>query len=265
VLARAVIGAVLSVFVAVAARRARTLATSGVIVASVMGTISLAAGWSWGALLLTMFVSASILSRFRERQKAKRVGPVVEKGAERDAGQVLANGGVYAVAALGSLLGPSPIWYAIGAGALAASAADTWATEVGTLAEGDPISIISGRRVAPGTSGGISLLGTAAGVGGALFIGAAAALAEWPIPFAAVALGGLAGALAESLLGATVQARRWCERCETSTERLVHGCGTPTKHAGGLAGFDNDAVNAVCSAVGALVALLLPHLLTLLD
>src|SRR5450759_3403608 len=152
VLARAVIGAVLSVFVAVAARRARTLATSGVIVASVMGTISLAAGWSWGALLLTMFVSASILSRFRERQKAKRVGPVVEKGAERDAGQVLANGGVYAVAALGSLLGPSPIWYAIGAGALAASAADTWATEVGTLAEGDPISIISGRRVAPGTS-----------------------------------------------------------------------------------------------------------------
>lgn len=259
------IGAVLSVFVAVAARRARTLATSGVIAASVMGTISLAAGWSWGALLLTMFVSATVLSRFRELQKAERVGPVVEKGAERDAGQVIANGGVYAVAALGSFLGPSPIWYAIGAGALAASAADTWATEVGTLAEGDPISIISGRRVAPGTSGGISLLGTAAGVGGALFIGAAAALADWPVPFGAVALGGLAGALADSLLGATVQARRWCERCETSTERLVHSCGTPTRHAGGLAGFDNDAVNAVCSAVGALVALLLPHLLRLLD
>jgi len=252
-----VIGAVLSVFVALAALRARTLATSGAIAAAVVGTICLAAGWSWGALLLAMFVSASALSRLGERQKAERVGPVVEKGDERDATQVLANGGLYAAAALGSLLAPSPLWYAIGAGALAASAADTWATEVGTLAGGEPISIVSGRRVAPGTSGGITLVGTVAGVGGALFIAAAPALANWQVPFAAVALAGVAGALADSLLGATVQARRWCELCATSTERLVHSCGTVTSHAGGLAGFDNDAVNAVCSGVGALVALLL--------
>jgi uncharacterized protein (TIGR00297 family) len=252
-----VIGAALSVFVALAARRARTLGTSGAIAAALVGTISLAAGWSWGALLLAMFVSASALSRLGERQKAERVGPVVEKGGERDASQVLANGLVYAVAALGFVLAPSPVWFAIGAGALAASAADTWATEVGTLAGADPISIVSGRKVAPGTSGGISLVGTAAGVGGALFIGAAAKLANWPVPFAAVALGGVAGALADSLLGATVQARRWCELCVKSTERSVHSCGTPTRHAGGLVGFDNDAVNAVCSSVGALVALLL--------
>ena len=252
-----VIGAVLSVFVALAALRARTLATSGAIAAAVVGTICLAAGWNWGALLLAMFVSASALSRLGERQKAERVGPVVEKGDERDATQVLANGGLYAAAALGSLLAPSPIWYAIGAGTLAASAADTWATEVGTLAGGEPISIVSGRRVAPGTSGGITLVGTVAGVVGAVFIAAAAALANWQVPFAAVALAGVAGALADSLLGATVQARRWCELCAKSTERLVHSCGTMTSHARGLAGFDNDAVNAVCSGVGALVALLL--------
>ena len=256
-LARALIGAALSAFVAVAARRTRTLATSGAIAGVVVGTISIAAGWSWGALLLSLFVSASTLSRLGETRKAERVGPVVEKGGERDAGQVLANGGVLAVAALGSLLAPSPIWYAMGAGAVAASTADTWATEVGTLKGGDPISIISGRRIAPGTSGGITLIGTAAGAGGALFIGAVATLANWPGPFAAVALGGVAGALADSLLGATLQSRRWCELCATATERLVHTCGTPTRHAGGLAGFDNDAVNAACSAVGALVALLL--------
>lgn len=208
-------------------------------------------------LLLSLFVSASALSRLGGRKKAERVGAVVEKGGERDAGQVLANGGVFALAALGSLFAPSPIWYAMGAGALAASTADTWATEVGTLEGGDPISIISGRRVAPGTSGGVTLVGTAAGVAGALFIGAVAALANWPVPFAAVALGGVAGALTDSLLGATLQSRRWCELCATATERLVHSCGTPTRHAGGMVGFDNDAVNAACSAVGALVALLL--------
>ncbi len=250
-------GAVLSVLAAFAARRARTLARTGAIAASVVGTISLAAGWSWGALLLSMFVSATALSRLGQREKAERVGSTVEKGGERDATQVLANGGVYAAAALGSLLVPSPMWYAIGAGALAASAADTWATEVGTLAGGDPISIVSGRRVAAGTSGGISLVGTVAGIGGAVFIGTAVAVVHWPVPFIAVAIGGVAGALADSLLGATVQARRWCERCGEPTERLVHTCGTPTRHAGGLVGFDNDAVNAVCSGVGALVALLL--------
>jgi uncharacterized protein (TIGR00297 family) len=257
VLARALIGAVLSAFVALAARRTHTLATSGAITGATVGTISIAAGWSWGVLLLSMFVSASALSRLGERKKAERVGAVVGKGGERDGGQVLANGGVFALAALGSLLAPSPIWYAMGAGALAASTADTWATEVGTLKSGDPISIISGRRVPPGTSGGITLVGTAAGVGGALFIGAVVALAYWPASFAAVALGGVAGALADSLLGATLQSRRWCDLCATATERLVHSCGTPTRHAGGLAGFDNDAVNAACSGVGALVALLL--------
>jgi uncharacterized protein (TIGR00297 family) len=256
-LTRALFGAVLSAAAALAAHRVKTLSTSGALTATVVGTISIAAGWSWGALLLTMFISASLLSKLGERKKADRVGEIVEKGAERDWGQVLANGGVYAGAAFGSVITASPMWFAIGAGALAASAADTWATEIGTLVAGRPIFIISGRRVEPGTSGGISLAGTAAGVVGALFIGGAAVLANWPVPFVAVAIGGVAGALADSLLGATVQERRWCELCKTFTERPIHSCGTPTSHAGGLVGFDNDAVNAACSAVGALIALLL--------
>jgi uncharacterized protein (TIGR00297 family) len=207
--------------------------------------------------LISVFVTASALSKLGERKKATLIGPVVQKGDQRDAGQVLANGGIYAMAALGYIVFPSPVWQALGIGALAASAADTWATEVGTLAGGEPISIISGKRVPPGTSGGVTVVGTMAGVGGALFVAVGATPANWPVPFAAVALGGIAGALADSLLGATVQARRWCDVCAKSTERLVHNCGTPTRHAGGVAGFDNDVVNAVCSGVGALVALLL--------
>jgi len=256
-LARVAIGGVLSALVAVAARRELALSTNGAIAGAVVGTISIAAGASWGALLFSFFVPASALSKLGEREKAVRVGSVVEKGTERDVGQVLANAGVFTAAALGFLLWPSPTWQAIGAGALAASAADTWATEVGTLAGADPISIISGRTVPPGTSGGVTLLGTVAGLAGALFIAAAATLANWQAPFAAIALGGVAGALADSLLGATLQARRWCDVCAQSTERLVHNCGNPARHARGLRGLDNDVVNAVCSGVGALVTLLL--------
>jgi uncharacterized protein (TIGR00297 family) len=256
-LARVAVGGILSAFIAVVARRKLTLSTSGAIAATAVGTISIAAGASWGMLLLLFFVPATALSVLGEAEKAARVGAVVEKGTERDAAQVLANAGVFTAAALGSLLWPSPTWQAIGAGAVAASAADTWATEVGTRSGGDPISIVSGQTVPPGTSGGVTLVGTVAGFAGALFIAAAATLANWQVPFAAVALGGLAGAWADSLLGATLQARRWCDVCAVSTERLVHNCGNPARHARGLRGFDNDLVNFVCCGVGALVALLL--------
>ena len=254
---RALAGAVVAGTVVGAARLTRSLSPTGAVAGVIAGTLAVAAGWSWGVLLLSLFVTASALSKLGARRKAELIGPVVEKDAERDAWQVLANGGVYVGAALGFLLSPSPSWYAAGAGALAASAADTWATEVGTLAGGRPFSIVTGVRVPPGTSGGISLIGSLTGVAGALFIAAAATLAQWPVSFTAVALGGLAGALTDSLLGATLQARRWCEVCAKSTERQVHDCGAPTRHAGGLRGFDNDVVNLVCTTVGAIACRLL--------
>ncbi|HST07875.1 MAG TPA: DUF92 domain-containing protein [Gemmatimonadaceae bacterium] len=255
IVARALTGAVLSVVVVLAARRTRTLSSSGALAGAMVGTICMAAGWNWGALLLSLFISSSALSRVGQARKASLVDSVVEKGSERDAGQVLANGGVFAVAALGQLASPSPLWLALGAGAIAASTADTWATEIGTLSRAGPVSILSLKRVPAGTSGGVTALGNVAAAAGAAFIAAEATLASWPVPFAAVAVGGMAGALADSVLGATVQARRWCEACSASTERLVHTCGARTTHAAGLEGFDNDVVNAVCSAVGALVAL----------
>jgi len=243
--------------VALAARRVRALSTSGALAATIAGTIAILAGWSWGILLVAHFVVASALSKVGERRKSELVGRITEKGDQRDAAQVAANGAVYVIAALGYLFWHSPLWYAVGIGALAASAADTWATEIGTLAGRNPISIISGMRVPPGTSGGVSLAGTLASAGGALFIAGGATLARWPVPFTAVALGGLAGAVADSLLGATMQSRRWCDACMMATERSVHDCGNMTRHIGGLRGVDNDAVNAVCSAVGALITLLL--------
>jgi uncharacterized protein (TIGR00297 family) len=235
----------------------RTLSTTGAVTAAVVGAIAIAAGWSWAVLLVSFFVSASALTRLGERRKAERVGAIVEKIGERDTGQVLANGGVFAAAALGHMLSPEPMWYALAVGALAASTADTWASEVGTLAGGEPISIMSGKHVPAGTSGGVTVVGTIAAIGGAVFIAAVATLAKWPVPFAAITLGGIVGALADSMLGATLQTRRWCDVCARGTERLIHTCGAPTRAAGGLPGLNNDVVNAVCSGVGALVALLL--------
>lgn len=235
--------------------RARSLNASGAIAATLVGTATVAAGWDWGALLIAFFATSTLLSRAGRDRKSARTGAIVAKGGDRDAIQVLANGGIFAVCALLFAATSAPPWAALGLGALAASTADTWATEVGTLAAHAPRSILTWRPVPAGTSGGITVPGTAAALAGAAALALLAAALGWPARVAtAAAIGGVAGALADSLLGATVQSHRRCPVCNAATERDVHPCGTRTVPAGGWPWLDNDAVNALCGVVGAAVA-----------
>jgi uncharacterized protein (TIGR00297 family) len=240
------------------ARRARALTLSGTVAATAVGTLALLAGWKWGVLLIAYFASSSALSRFRSKEKDRRTAGIVEKGGARDAVQVIANGGILALAAAFAAFTPQHehFWRALGAGALAASASDTWATEVGTLGGRAPRSILTFAPVPPGTSGGITLTGTIAAILGAAFIGLVAFCLAWGSRVALAALlGGVAGSTLDSLLGASLQSRRWCEHCRQATERAIHDCGTATHPVGGLAWFDNDVVNIACGAVGGLLAL----------
>ena len=254
---RPVIGALLSAGISFLAYRTRALSRSGAIAATLVGTIAVTAGWSWGILLVAFFVSSIALSTVGARHKARLVEPIMMKTGPRDAWQVMANGGVFAAAAAAAVWSPSALLAAIGVGALAASTADTWGTEVGTLLGGDPRSIVSGKHVPVGTSGGISAAGSAASLGGAVFLAIMALLTGWDTPLHAIVAGGIAGALADSLLGATVQERYWCQACGARTERQIHHCGQRARRAGGISGFNNDGVNVLCSLVGALVALVM--------
>ena len=254
---RAAAGAIAAAVVVLIAWRFRSLSRSGAVTAIFFGAIAVAAGWTWGILLLAFFAIASLLSLLGAARKTQRVGGIVAKVNARDAWQVAANGIVFVVAAIGFMLFRGAIWQAVAAGALAASAADTWATEIGTLSPVEPRSIINWTRVPAGTSGAISLPGTLAALGGASFIALVVLLADWEVSLAAVVLGGFAGAIADSLLGATVQEKRWCDVCGEATERAIHSCGAATRRIGGVRSFDNDTVNLACSAIGALVTLAL--------
>lgn len=246
---RAAGGLVTALAIAIAARKARSLSRGGAACATIVGTVCVAAGWDWGALLIAFFVASTLLSWVGRRVKEARTNAIVEKGGERDAVQVLANGGLFAAAAAAFVLHPSPVWQAVGLGALAASTSDTWATEIGTLGAATPRSILTWRPVPAGTSGGITLVGTLGALAGALFLGGVAALFRWPA--GAAILGGIVGSTADSVLGATLQARRQCPQCNLATERLVHTCGTATIPTGGVAWLNNDSVNALSSAIGA--------------
>ena len=106
------------------------------------------------------FVTSSLLSHFKETEK-QEAAEKFDKGHQRDFYQTLANGGVGALLALLNGLFPSPAWYAMFTGAMAAVTADTWATELGALSKQPPRLLTTGEVVEVGTSGGVSLLGTA--------------------------------------------------------------------------------------------------------
>jgi uncharacterized protein (TIGR00297 family) len=262
--ARVIVGFVAAAVIATIARRRGLLSSGGGIAAIGAGTLAVGAGIKWGILLVGYFVAGSMLSRWRQMQKAAVTRGVVAKHGARDAWQVLANGGVFLSTAIAAAITQREAAIAAALGALAASMADTAATEVGTAVGGEPRSIITGQKVAIGMSGGVTVAGTIAMLGGSLVLGTIALALGFSSHAAWAALaGGMAGALADSLLGAVVQERRRCPACGALTERRVHLCpsvgteGIATDVVGGVRGFDNDWVNLTSTAIGALVAAVL--------
>lgn len=248
------IGALLAAAIAVTAYRVRSLSFDGALAAFAVGAIVFGAGgWPAAAVLLAFFVPSSLLTRVgRERKSALRG---TERPAPRNAWQVLANGGVAAACAIAALAWRVPFSAAF-AGAFAAASADTWGTEVGTLSRRAPVSILTFKPTETGLSGGVTLLGTAATVAGALCVALVAAFVL-VAPLLAVCAGGVAGALADSIAGASIQERRWCPSCDSPCETPLHHCGSATSLRGGVRGIQNDAVNVMATLCGALVAALM--------
>ncbi len=264
-------GLALSALIGGLAYRRRSLSGSGLLGAVLVGTPILGlGGWVWGMVLITFFVSSSWLSHYRQAAK-EGVADKFAKGSRRDLGQVLANGGLGALLAVAFAIKPEPLFFAAFLGVMGSVNADTWATELGVLSRAAPRLITSGEERPAGTSGGVTWLGVWASAAGALLIGAmATALTQaasllrgggWEasaVTFPLLAtIGGVAGSLFDSLLGATVQGVYFCDYCEKETERRVHRCGRPTRLARGREWLNNDVVNLAASAVGGLTAALL--------
>jgi uncharacterized protein (TIGR00297 family) len=230
---------------------ARTLSLDGSVAACIIGTsILVGAGWQGGAVLAAFFVSSSLVSKLVGSRAPAGLDP---KGDRRDAWQVLANGGV---AALAALTAPDPLaklWLITAT--LAAAAGDTWASSTGALSPVPPRLLWSRRRVLPGTSGGITSVGTiGALVGSALVSVVGAGVAGAPRFAVAGTLIGFAGMLVDSFLGSTLQGRFQCPRCDAPSEWRRHRCGTETQLIGGQAWLNNDVVNALATVCAALLA-----------
>jgi len=203
--------------IAVVALAARAVSVSGAL-AGLCVALALVFGMGWAGLgILATLVGVGTL-----------VSPAGDR--RRDAVQALSNGSIAGLGALASGMG----WEWGGAaavGALAASLSDTAAGELGRRFGGTPRLLLLGPRIEAGTDGGMSWVGTGAGVAFA-----------WPVPVIAWALGGLPsfgavstvaaagvfGNLLDSVFGATIQPR--------------------------LGRRGNDAVNLLATAAAAAIA-----------
>lgn len=169
--------------------------------------------------LVVVFVLTFAATRFGRSRK--EFHGLSESRRGRRASQIVANLGVAALfAAAGRYEGSIA--------ALAEAAADTVSSEIGQTVGGPARLLTTGRSVPAGTDGGITIVGTIAGVAAAALIAAigAAHHAFWPGK-ASIWLGACVGLFFDSLLGATVERRGW---------------------------IGNDLVNFVSTLVAALIA-----------
>lgn len=264
------IGLLLGILIAFLAWKVGSLSPNGAWAAAFTGGLIFGlGGLAWASLLLIFFISSSALSQAFQNRKAA-IQEKFSKGSQRDWGQVLANSGLGIVLVILHAMFPDQTWpWVAYVGTLAAVNADTWSTEVGVLSPIEPRLITwwrnGGKPVDKGTSGGITPLGTLAALVGAALIAVFAAVLNFRSGnffhvFGAAVLGGLAGSLFDSFLGATVQTIYHCPTCDKETERTPrHLCGKETIYLRGWRWMNNDWVNFFCALVGAGVAVALVY------
>ena len=257
-----ILGTVFSALVSTLAYRFKLLTSDGAAAAFLLGAIIFGTGGVGFALpLLFFFLSSSLLSRYKSRTKVK-YRDVFEKTGARDKNQVLANGIFAGILSFIYFLFPAPSVYFAYLACLATVNADTWGTEIGILSKTQPISLRGFKRVSPGSSGGVSLIGTASSLFGSFFLVLSGFLpGVSPITFKLelfliIVIAGFSGSFIDSLLGAFLQAQYLCPICNKSIERKTH-CNFDTTRVSGISWLNNDWVNFFSSISGIVLFFLL--------
>jgi len=248
-------GTALSGLVSILAYRFKFLTLDGALSAFLLGSIIFGTGGvSFAIPLLFFFFSSSLLSKYKQGKKAE-YKTIFEKTGARDKNQVLANGSLAGVLALVYFIFPSSSVYYAYLVTLAAATADTWGTEIGILSPSAPLSLKSFKRVSPGSSGGMSFLGTLSSFCGSFFLASSGfipGVPPFPLKwdtFIIIILAGFSGSLIDSLLGAYLQAQYLCPVCNKITEKKSH-CNLETKKISGISWLNNDWVNFFSSISG---------------
>ena len=236
--------------------------------------------------IFAFFISSSMLTYIGYKTKQTRGS--AEKSGGRTWRQVFGAGGVGSLLFVLSFIAHYLGFYEWAKYSLltalvvfAASTADTWAAEIGSLSKKEPRLVVKPWvKVCPGTSGGVTMLGELASISGAAFMGFVAVIltslvnfihyGTWSaltlsphITFAFITSLGWLGEFLDSIVGATLQAKYYCPECGTLTDKEVHICGSLTQFHSGFKFIGNESTNVIATSILALVSLALAYSLNL--
>jgi uncharacterized protein (TIGR00297 family) len=257
------VSVILAAIVAFISYKYRFLTKSGITATCIMAIVIFTLGsWKWIIPMCIFFVFSSILSKIREKRN-KAVETIFEKAGQRDYMQVIANGGIASFIIILNYVYPSEILYAAYIAAIASSCADTWGTETGTMSQYKTYNILTFRRTEQGMSGGISVPGLAGAAAGAGVIAISSIYWVKSNSFAYILVilcTGFTASLIDSILGGAVQVKYKCRKCGTITEREEH-CKTVTERYTGYRFFNNDVINLISGAAGAVTGYIITDLI----
>jgi len=236
----------------------KSLTKSGASTAILVG-LAVYAGFGVRGLLLlgVFFATSSLWSKYKSSVKLT-IEEKLAKGSTRDWRQVLANGGAAGLFSIIHYFQHDLIWLIGFIVSLSSANSDTWASEIGSLSRKKPIYIRTLKRIDRGTSGAISLLGSAAALAGSFLI---SIISFWLFDLdillmLLVFLFGFIGNIIDTVMGAFYQQVYVCEHCGLETEKKNH-CHLPTTIIKGLPLVDNDMVNFLSGFFAAMLAIVI--------
>ena len=239
----------------------RALTKGGLLLAWALAVVICFCGWLSGFLALAAtFVFTIAAGKLSGKKRERAEQALHAKTGARDAVQIFCNvftGALMLV--LFKLTAHRGFLWAYG-GAMAASLADSMASELGILSRRPPRDILTWRPVRPGLSGGVTALGFAMSALGAALVAVCFAAfldvtaAGFFAAFLDVTAAGFFAAVCDSALGSAVQVKYRCAVCGALTEKPTH-CGEPGTPERGVRWMTNDAVNLCNNLLGALAAL----------
>jgi uncharacterized protein (TIGR00297 family) len=156
-------------------------------------------------LLAAYFILSIIATNWKKNEKLLLKN---EQNTRRDAGQVLANGGIAGLCGLAALLFPYhiPIFIFLLAASLSSAIADTLSSELGMVYGKNFVNILSFKKDKKGLDGVISIEGTLIGIAGSLIIALLYSwVTGWTIYSTIIVIAGTIGNIADSLLGASLE------------------------------------------------------------
>jgi uncharacterized protein (TIGR00297 family) len=218
------LGMAINIVLSLVAVRMATLSPGGGLAAGVIGTAVFGSlGWPGYAVLVGFFVVGTLATRLG-REAKERLHVAQEDKGRRQAANAIANGGVAAACALFAVVTPHHSLFVFAfVCSLAAAAADTAESELGQLWGRPTLLITTLEPVAPGTDGGVSLIGSAAGLAAAMLTVSIAcavnllpAAAIVPLALLAIVATGL-----ESVIGATLERSGWLDNHGVNTANTL--------------------------------------------